>query len=266
LIEEKLASFTQLQPEFEQCFQFVQEVHGQKRFTHVTIREIVAYLHALWICECKDCLLSVHRTMGRYEGLTCLKLLQDWQTGETSEVIAFLQRKLDGLPFAMLTSQIQEISQTSPVQEGLLERLTHGREILLNRLMNMGEALSAIFTLSAEDLLHQVRAACASAGHEPQQITQQIAEMQRPLYAFVPHQRLAQRNILVMNKVGTNGIAASQDHPGKRTEKVLAAHENSSALAEHLVSGYREMLSPWSNNLLLHTFVDRQEQGEGMRI
>ncbi len=59
LAEQKLAAFGRLQPEFEASFRFIQEVHGQKRCAAFPVTETVHYLHALWICECKDRLLSV---------------------------------------------------------------------------------------------------------------------------------------------------------------------------------------------------------------
>ncbi len=61
LAEQKLAAFERLQPEFEASFRFVQEVHGQRRFATFPVAEMVHYLHALWICECKDRLLSVSK-------------------------------------------------------------------------------------------------------------------------------------------------------------------------------------------------------------
>jgi hypothetical protein len=59
LAEQKLAAFEQLQPEFEARFRFVQEVHGQRRFAAFPVASTVSYLHALWVCECKDRLLNV---------------------------------------------------------------------------------------------------------------------------------------------------------------------------------------------------------------
>ena len=76
LAEQKLAAFEQLQPEFEASFRFVQEVHGQRRFVAFPVAETVHYLHALWICERKDRLLSVYKNIVRYEGQHCLDLLQ----------------------------------------------------------------------------------------------------------------------------------------------------------------------------------------------
>ncbi len=61
LVNEKLAAFERLQPEFEACFHFVQLVHGQQRFNKFPLVNAVRYLHSLWVCECKDRLLSIYR-------------------------------------------------------------------------------------------------------------------------------------------------------------------------------------------------------------
>jgi len=111
LIEQKLGAFEQLQPEFEECFRYVQDVHGQKRFPTISVADSVHYLHALWICECKDRLLSIYKNIERYEGRYCLELLRLWQEGDNTDVVAFLHRKLDMLPFADITRQYHEAVQ-----------------------------------------------------------------------------------------------------------------------------------------------------------
>ncbi len=63
LMNQKLEAFERLQSEFETSFHFVQDVHGQRRFPAFSISSIVNYLHALWICECKDRLLGVPKTI-----------------------------------------------------------------------------------------------------------------------------------------------------------------------------------------------------------
>ncbi len=83
--QRKSEAFEQLQPEFEASFRFVQDVHGQRRFSAFTVVEAVRYLHALWVCECKDRLLSVYRNIVRYEGQHCLRLLQRWQEAEADK-------------------------------------------------------------------------------------------------------------------------------------------------------------------------------------
>src|SRR5437660_520263 len=90
LAKQKLQAFDRLQSTFEASFHFVQQVHGQKRFSTFPVMETVHYLHSLWICECKDRLLSIYKNIERYEGRQCLDLLWHWQEGDTSDIIAFL--------------------------------------------------------------------------------------------------------------------------------------------------------------------------------
>jgi len=94
LVEQKLDAFERLRPEFEESFVFVQQVHGQRRFTSFPVDSTVRYLHSLWICECKDRLLSIYKNIERYEGAYCLGLLRRWQEGETADIVDFLHRKL----------------------------------------------------------------------------------------------------------------------------------------------------------------------------
>src|SRR5437588_5125537 len=225
LAKQKLEAFERLQPEFEASFYFVQEVHGQRRFSTFPVMEAVHYLHALWICECKDRLLSIYRNIERFEGSYCLDLLRRWQEGDTADVIAFLHAKLDGFPFVELTHQIMDAKTTHPAEDGLVRRLLHGRLTLLNRSMNLMQALDAIFALPEEDLKFEVRDACAIYGHTRSQIEQQLDEISDPLYSYVPNQLLAQRNMLLMNKLGVNAMTYPTDQPGKRTWKVEAPTE-----------------------------------------
>ena len=255
LVNQKLAAFEQLQPEFEASFHFVQDMHGQRRFTFLSIADLVHYLHALWICECKDRLLSIYKNITRYEGYYCLELLRQWQQGETTDVVAFLQRKLDTMPFADLTRQIHHARQLGG-EEGLAQRLLHGRLILLSRGMNLMHALDAIFSLSDDELLKEVQKACAEYGHRPEQIEKQLAEMETPLYSYLPHQGLAQRNIAVMNKLGVNVTKMPPDRPGKRSWRVLEPTEPMQPYAEHLIEGYLELTLPAHNNILGLRFTD----------
>src|SRR5207237_9918960 len=157
LVNEKLAAFERLQPEFEACFHFVQLVHGQQRFNKFPLVNAVRYLHSLWVCECKDRLLSIYRNIERYEGCFCLELLQRWQEGDTASVVAFLDRKMHMLPLADLTHQIHE-AHYQYQDEAMAKRLIHGRLVLLNREMNILQALEAIFAFSEVELLQEVRA------------------------------------------------------------------------------------------------------------
>lgn len=154
LIQQKLAAFEQLEPAFVDCFRFIQDVHGQQRFPTFSVADAVKYLHALWVCECKDRLLSIYKNIQRYEGQRCLELLALWQAGNSADVVAFLQQKLDTLPFANLTRQLYEAQQAGG-DFGLARRLRHGRLTLLNRGMNLLHALDATSVLS------QVEKTCA---------------------------------------------------------------------------------------------------------
>ena len=265
LAQQKLEVFEQLQPAFEASFRFVQEVQGQRLFSSFPVAETVRYLHALWVCECRDRLLSVYKNIVRYEGQQCLTLLHRWQEGETADVVAFLSRKLDGLPFAEITRQIQQ-ARIAHADAGLIQRLVHGRLVLLNRAMNLMRAVDAIFALSDDDLREEVRAACEHYGHAPPQIEQQLSEMEGPLYCYVPHPLLAQRTMVVMNTLGRQIMTLPTDRPGERSWKVAAPREAPRPFAEQVIAGYLELLSPTHNNLKRYRFVDRPEHGEGFEV
>lgn len=258
VVREKLAVFEQIQPEFEACFRFVQDVQGQKPFPSFPVRETVHLLHALWLCECKDRLLSVYRNIERYEGRHCLELMRSWQNGDSSGVVAFIQRKLDMPPLAQLTQQY-EMAQRSGGDFGLARRLAHGRVVLIVRSMNFLHALDAIFALSPDELQQQVQTACAEFAHRPEQIEQQLAEMKRPIYDFVPHQALAQRNMTVMNALGVQIMSYLSDQPGHRSWRVLEPTVPPGPYAQHVIVGYLERITPWYNNPRNKNFVDRPE-------
>lgn len=261
LVLQKLEAFDRLQPEFEECFPFVQDVQGQKRFASFPVADSVRYLHALWICECKDRLLSIYKNIERYEGRQCLELLRLWQEGDTAGVIAFLQRKLDLLDFALITHQLYE-AKLRGGEAGLGDRIAHGRRILLNRGMNLMQALDAIFALSEEDLVQEVQAACAQYGHHLDQIGKQLAELESALYSYVPHQMLAQKNMAVMNKMGVDIMSKPSDQPGNRSIRVLEPTVPPGPFAEQIIKGYTELTSPLHNNVKADRFVDFPEQGE----
>lgn len=261
VVAEKLATFEHLQPEFEASFRYIQDVQGQRRFPIFPLDAAVRYLHALWVCDCKDRLLSVPRTIERYEGERCLELLQRWQAGEVTEVVEFLQRKLDSQLFSVLTRQIetlqrQEDESASALGEGtLIKRLKHGRLILLNRAMNLMQALEPIFTLPPQRALAEVQAACAQYGHQPEQIKQQMTMLQTDLYAFVAHPALARSNMLEMNKLGIQVMSDTADQPGQRSARVAAPTMPDRPYAEEVINGYVEMTSLLHNNLSVHQFV-----------
>lgn len=259
LVKQKLAVFEQLQPAFEECFPFVQQVHGQQRFATFPVASTVYYLHALWVCECKDRLLSIYKNIERYEGSYCLRLLLRWQQGETADVVDFLQRKLDMTPFAELTRQVSA-AWAHHKGDGLAHRLLDGRGILLNRGMNLMQALDAIFALSKEQLLDEVRAACTRYHHRPEEIEGQIVELQTDLYAYMPSQALAQRNIEVMNKMGVHVMNRPSDQPGNRSWRVLEPTVPPGPFAEQVIDGYIQLATPLFNNPKEKRFVNRPER------
>ena len=129
------------------------------------------------------------------------------------------------------------------------------------------QALDAIFTLSEEDLRFEVRDACAIYGHSLSQIELQLAEMLDPLYSYVPNSLLAQRNMLVMNKLGVNVMTLPTDRPGERSWKVAAPTEPMPPYAMHTIEGYVELVSPSHNNIKGERFVDRPEvDQDGFRV
>jgi len=265
IIEQKLAAFAAMQEEFEASFRFLQDMHGQKRFESIVVADAVRYFHARWICECKGRVLSVAKTSKEYEGGLCLELLRQWQGGDTPGVVDFLSRRLDMLPLADITRQVHEIQQEQR-NDGLLERLIHGRMVMLNRGMNLMHLLDALFVLSEEELLQAVKDACVQYGHTPEQVTQQLQEMDAPLYSYVPHQSLVQQNMLVMNTMGTEVLILPDDAPGQRSWRVVQPTEPNSPLAEHVVEGYQELVSPSHNNKNADRFVDRPEPDDNGEV
>jgi len=265
LIRQKLAAFEYLQVEFEKCFHFVQDVHGQQRFPTFSIADSVHYLHALWVCECKDRLLSIYKNITRYEGRHCLELLQGWQEGDTASVVDFLYRKLDMLPVAEITRQLHEALYQGK-DKNLVRRLEYGRLVLLNRGMNLLHALDAIFALGEDQLKMEVQTECMKYGHQASQIREQVVDMDTPLYSYMPHRLLAQRNMAIMNKLGVDVMSKPTERPGQRSWRVLEPTEPISPFAEHVIEGYHELISPLFNNLKGVGFVERSERSDEQRI
>ena len=261
IVRQKLDAFEQLRPAFEESFPFVQQVHGQRRFSTFPVALTVCYLHSLWVCERKDRLLSIYKNIERYEGAYCLELMRRWQVGQTADVIDFLNRKLDMLPLSDLTRQIHE-AKLAGADNGLVRRLMEGRGTLLNRGMNLMSMCDAIFALSEEQLIDEVRAACQQYGHRPEQIEQQLAQFDDPLYAHVTSQALAQRNMEVMNRMGVQVMSRPIDQPGERSRRVLEPTTEPHSFAEHLIVGYVELTAPRHNNLREVQFVDFPERSE----
>lgn len=246
LVTEKIAAFEALRAEFDSCFAYVQAMHGQNRFPAVPVASTVLYLHALWICDRKDHLLSIPRTTGRYEGQRCLELLRGWQEGDTAGVVTFLQVKLNMTDFGGITRRRQEAIGAGDV--ALAERLAHGRAILLNRGFNLHTALEAIFALRDDMLIGQVRAACERYRHELERIPTELAELDGPLYTYLPHPRLARHNMLVMNALGVRVTDNAADQPGRRTATVQAPRRPDGPYAEEVIAGEVLLSSLWHNN------------------
>lgn len=246
LVKEKVAAFEALRTEFESCFAYVEAMHGQQRFPEVSVASTVLYLHARWICDCKDRLLSVPRTTGRYEGARCLELLRGWQEGDTASVVTFLQVKLDMIDFGGLTRQRQEALSAGDIP--VAERLAHGRAILLNRGLNLHTALDAIFALRDDELMHQVRAACERYEHTLEQIPAQLAVLDSRLYAHFRHPQLARHNMLAMNIMGVRVTDNADDLPGRRTPAVAAPTLPGAPYAEEVIAGEVLLSSMWHNN------------------
>lgn len=242
-IAAKLAAFDQLEDEFMASFRFTQEMQGQIRFATVPPAAVVRYLHALWVCECKDRLLSVPRTIERYEGRRALELLLAWQeTGAIAGLVAFLQKKLDMLSFSDITAQLEDAQRrmaAEPEQAALARRLAHGRMALLNRIVHLHLALDALFALAPTDAQTQAQIACARLGHTPDALREQLAHLATPLYEYAPHPALARRNMLVMNALGIQVTDALADHPGERTPAVAAPSIPLPTYAEERIPGER---------------------------
>jgi hypothetical protein len=258
VVQQKLDAFERIQAEFEECFRFKQDVHGQKRFSSFTIEEIVYYLHALWLCERKDRLLSVYKNIRRYQGDRCLELLRVWQEGQSAEVAAFLLNKLDMYPFVDVTAQIEKAYHQQDA-ESLVCILESGRLILVNRGVNLMHALETIAVHSGDDLRDEVRRASERYGHTPAQIEEQLAEMTTPLSTYRPHALLAQRNMMTMNRLGADVSSLTTEPSCVRSWYPTPAEETQAPFAEQVIDGYLPMLAPTFNNVRGVRFVDRTE-------
>lgn len=241
LVAQKLKAFEEIQVEFETSFLFIVNVHGKQRFSELTVSDVVRYLHALWMTNKRTSLLSVSKSIKTYEGIQCLDLLQHWQQeGDTAQVVDFLYHKLDGISCVEITRQIHE-AEALHLTEVQVNRLQHGRQVLLNRSMNLMVMLDALFALSDEDLAKSVHEACVLYGHVPGQIEQQRAAMQSPLYAYVPHQLLAERNMRVMNTLGQAIVADPEDEPPQRSILIQEPQVEASVWAETIIPGYQSL-------------------------
>ncbi len=244
LVVEKLAAFDQIQTEFEAGFRFVQDVHGQRRIEPFPIAETVRYLASLWFCDLKDRLLSVPRTIERYEGRRALELLLAWQEeDDAASVVDFLHDKLNMLPFGLITRELQAVER----QDGhaaRAQRLAHGRQVMLNRAFNLHYALDAIFALAPRELAEVVRATSAHVELAPAQIRERLIELASPLYSPFGHPALARRNMLVMNALGVRVTEDTADQPGHRTDRVARPTVPAGPYAEIAILGELELVPP----------------------
>jgi hypothetical protein len=241
LARRKLESFERIEQDFIASFIFVQGVHGQLRFASFPVEDTVRYLHALYICECKDRLLSIPQTIRRYDGERSLELLRQWQEGRTAGVVGFIYERLDDQPFAELTEQIEETERASDAR--YTHRLLSGRAVLLNRLFTLAYALDAIFALDPKKLRSSVRAACKRLGHTPEQIERQLTDMHTDLYVYAPSPALARRNMIVMNSIGSRMTSGDGDRPGERTSRVLPGELPIPPYAESPILGESTLVS-----------------------
>jgi hypothetical protein len=242
IVARKLEALEALEPKFAASFRYVQEVQGLVRLDPFPIAATVGYLLALAVCDAKDRLLSVPRTIARYDGPTCLELLAAWQqSGASALVVAFLHRRLDALPFADLTRQI-EAARRNATDATLLAHLEHGRAILLNRGYNLLRALEPIFALAPDEVAYLVRDACTEHYATPARLAQRRAALDDPLYAYLRHPALAQRNMQLMDRVGVATVPGAHHPPLAAPETVARPY------AEHVISGYVSLTSPRHNN------------------
>jgi hypothetical protein len=241
LTARKLAEFARIEEEFLANFIFVQDVHGQRRFTSFSLEQVVRYLRALYICELKDRLLSVYTNIERYEGERCLRLLRGWQEGQTAAVVAFIHRKLDNLPFGEVSRQIEQSANSGDAQTA--SRLSEGRVVLLNRNYNLSHALDAIITPEPEQVRAEVIALCARLGHTPADIDRQIADLRSDVYSFAPSAPLARRNMLVMNSLGVRIGNTRGPRPGDHTDRVVRPIIPAPPYAEEVIHGAMTLVS-----------------------
>jgi len=241
VLAEKEAAFERIREDFAASFIYLQETHGQRRFASFPVASTVRYFHALWVCDCKDALLSVPQQGSRYDGRRALEVLRGWQEGEASGVVALLEDKLGQSSLTAITQAFEQALHFG--DQALAQRLAHGRLTLLNRTSNLQIALGALFTPSPLGLVRQARAACAQYGHTPTQIQTQLADLQTPLYSVLRHPALAQRNMEVMRALGILVTDNDADRPGRRTIAVQAPTLPQQPYAEQVIVGEMTLVS-----------------------
>lgn len=243
IVMEKLLAFDRLEARFTDCFQYVQQVQGERRFERMPIAATVRYLHALWVCECKDRLLTVPRTIERYEGVHVLRLLDGWQRGDAAAVVHYLQLKLGNPPFAEVARQWQEAQAADP-SSPRAQRLAHGWRNIVNRAANLNAMLDAILGIPLTDSIEQARAACEALDLTPAGIAARLAALDTPLYAPFAHPVLARKNMVVMNAQGVLVTSVPADRPGGRTSAVRERTMPAGPYAEEVITGLIELTPP----------------------
>lgn len=250
VVVQKLAALDRMEASFEASFHYTQAVQGLQRFATFPISSTVQYLESLVVCDVKDRLLSVPHAVDRYEGRTCLALLQRWQTGEHADVVAFLQRKLDALSFAAITRQIEAARGDDARVAAPTVRLEHGRLVLLNRGFNLLHALHPVFTLPSAEVAAQVRAACEHSGYTLAHITEYLRALETPLYAPLRHPALSQRNMLLMDRVGVHTLTAEEGTapPHEHSMPAAALASVTQPYTVRVIPGYMTLTAPEHNN------------------
>lgn len=257
LVDAKVAEFTRIEPVFMRCFAYVQAVQGQARFSDFPVEATVRYLHALWVCHLKDCLLDVPHGIDRYEGPRALRVLAAWQEGAIADIIDHLQERLGSLPVGQLTRQMA--AQAERGAEDGVERLEHGRRVLLNRGMTLMLALQAICSLPAADCARAAQEAAIGFGYTPEAIARELAKLDAPLYQHVRHPMLARRNMLVMNRLGERVTSAHVNRPGDRTDRVQAPTLPRGPYAQEVITGVVELTPPpYSTDPYFPAYVARE--------
>ena len=104
--------------------------------------------------------------------------------------------------------------------------------------------------------------ACERYGHTLPQVDRLLAGMDLPIYAYVPHQALAKRNMVVMNRLGANVLSKPVDQPGNRSWRVLEPVEPLRPFAEHVIFDYQPLTAPFYNNIRGVRFVDLPERSD----
>ncbi len=237
LIEQKLAAFDALLPEYIASFQFIQALQGQQRLDDFTIDTTVHYLHARWVLECKDRLLGTSGTRSAHEGQHCLVMLARWQTGDAADIIEYLQHHLDTESLGLLSRQIQQVTRSSGDHSAMLP-LEQGRRVMLNRNLHFLRLIDTIVATPAELMVQRVLEASERYGHAPAAIAHQLAAFETPLYGPARHFTLAQRNMLLMNEVGTTMIVRPVDRSGHRTWQVTLPTEPPGPFAQAVIPAY----------------------------